>query len=308
MFSKLQNMRIRDFFRPERRIDDMLINQGRLFGLVANGSEKRYLWEREFKVFSQWGEDGIIQFLISQLKIENRTFIEFGVEDFFESNCRYLLMKDYWEGFVIDGSDGNLRRLRNSYFFWKYQIQFKASFITASNVNSLLSQSGFKPNVGIMSVDIDGVDYFVLREALRFWFPSILIVEYNGLFGPDKAISVPYDESFRRSVAHFSQVYYGASLSAFDHLARKNGYSLVGVNGAGSNAFFVRDELLNDRVYKVGVKEVFRWPSFREERDRAGKLTYRDRVKVISDVCHLPVVDVVTGDEMQLGKDLPGVF
>ena len=101
----------------DRRIDEIKINQGRMLTQMQTPNEAGPLWQYEFKVFSQWGEDGIIQFLVNHLDISHRTFIEFGVEDFSESNCRFLLMKDYWHGFVIDGSEKNMARLRASYFF-----------------------------------------------------------------------------------------------------------------------------------------------------------------------------------------------
>ena len=88
----------------DRRIDEIKINQGRILTQMQRPDLTRPLWQHEFKVFSLWGEDGIIQFLVNHLDVTNRTFIEFGVEDFAESNCRFLLMKDYWSGFVIDGS------------------------------------------------------------------------------------------------------------------------------------------------------------------------------------------------------------
>ena len=88
----------------DRDLDAIKINQGRILSALNAQKKSSRLIDYEFRVFSQWGEDGIIQFLVSNLNIKNKTFIEFGVEDFSESNCRFLLMKDNWSGFVIDGS------------------------------------------------------------------------------------------------------------------------------------------------------------------------------------------------------------
>ena len=98
------------------RFDEVKINQGIILSSLNESKATSNLKEYEFKVFSQWGEDGIIQHLTKSIEIKNKTFIEFGVEDFFESNCRFLLMKDDWKGFVIDGSKSNIQRLKNSYF------------------------------------------------------------------------------------------------------------------------------------------------------------------------------------------------
>ena len=73
----------------------------------------------EFSVFSQFGDDGIIQWLIQNLEIPNKTFIEFGVEDFSESNSRFLMMNNYWSGFVMDGSESNINILKSSYYFMR---------------------------------------------------------------------------------------------------------------------------------------------------------------------------------------------
>src|ERR1700722_17975902 len=94
------------------KMDQLKINQGIILERLQSTKSSRDLKDYEYKVFSQWGEDGIIQRLINTVGIKNRTFIEFGVQDFSESNCRYLLMKDNWSGFVIDGSSEEMKRLK----------------------------------------------------------------------------------------------------------------------------------------------------------------------------------------------------
>ena len=283
----------------DRRLDEVKINQGLILCEMHRDKRAASLSDYEFKVFSQWGEDGIIQHLTRHLNIRNRTFIEFGVEDFFESNCRFLLMKDVWNGLVIDGSPSNIERLRSSYFYWRYPLQSIASFITRDNVAALLAQSGFDKEVGILSVDVDGVDYHLL-EALGDWRASIVIVEYNSLFGNERRVSVPYDAAFQRSRAHPSNVYYGANLAAFDALLRSRGYALVGVNSVGSNAFFVRRDLLNERVPEVSMADCYRESCFREARDADGRLTFRSAGQLRAVLGHLPVVDVASGATLRI--------
>jgi hypothetical protein len=278
----------------DRRLDEIKINQGRILGELQRDRRYERLSDYEFKVFSQWGEDGILQHLTTHLDIRNRTFIEFGVEDFFESNCRYLLMKDRWHGFVIDGSPANIARLRRSYFFWMYRLESLASFITKDNVAALMERSGFGLEPGILSVDVDGVDYHLV-EALEQMRPSIMIVEYNGLFGHQRNVTVPYDASFQRTQAHPSNLYLGASLPAFVRLLERRGYALVGVNGMGSNAFFVRKELLNDRVREVGIDQCPAGPVFREARDEKGELTLSSAYDSRQRIAHLPLVDLDSG-------------
>jgi hypothetical protein len=195
------------------------------------------------------------------------------VADFFESNCRYLLMKNNWRGFVIDGSASNVKRIKNSYFYWKHDLAAIDAFITKDNINDLLLNSGFGEDLGILSIDVDGNDYHIL-EAIKFFRPRILICEYNAVFGSARKVTVPYEADFRRAEKHHSCLYCGASLGAIAYLAEKRGYALVGTNTAGNNAFFVRDDLLNCHVEALSAEEAFVPSRFRESRDAGGHLTY----------------------------------
>lgn len=292
----------RKLLNLDRRLDEIKINQGLILTELNRHKDSLILSDYEFKVFSQWGEDGILQFLTANIDIRNKTFIEFGVEDFLESNCRFLLMKDIWQGFVIDGSSRNIDRLMASYFYWRYPLSAKAAFVTRENVSKLLDVSGFDRDLGILSIDIDGVDYFVL-EQLQEWRPCILVAEYNGVFGMTSPVSVPYKPDFQRTRQHPSNLYYGASLSAFVHLLQGRGYALVGVNSVGSNAFFVRRELLNDRVREVALENCYQTSCFRESRDSSGRLTFLAGNNRREPIGHLPLVDVVTGRSLYV-RDL----
>jgi len=283
---------IRRLFTVNRDLDLIKINQGLILTKLNINKKYPRLTNYEFKIFSQWGEDGIIQHLTQNIEIKHKTFIEFGVEDFFESNCRFLLQKDNWDGFVIDGSSRNIERLKGSYFYWKHSINALCSFITRENIDQLLSISGFDKDVGVLSVDIDGVDYFVL-EKLAAWTPRILIVEYNAIFGVNRAVSVPYSSTFVRANMHYSNLYYGASLPAFVHLANKMNMALVGINSAGSNAFFVRRDLLNEIVPEVSIGDCFVGAKFREGRDASGALNYQSGREGLNPIMQLPVIDVI---------------
>jgi hypothetical protein len=277
----------------DRAIDEIKINQALLLRDSLDRINASSLSDREFKVFSQWGEDGILQFLTHNLCIKQRTFIEFGVEDFLESNCRLLLMKDSWKGFVIDGSKANINKLKSSYFYWRYPLHAIAAFVTRENVCELLDSSGFDRECGILSVDVDGVDWHILNE-LADWHPSIFVVEYNSIFGCEDPVTVPYHSDFSRSKYHSSNLYYGASLRAFDALLSDRGYALVGVNSAGSNAFFVRRDLLNARVQPVTVHHCYRESAFREARDTDGSLLFRSAAQSRDLISHLPVLNTMT--------------
>jgi hypothetical protein len=266
-------------------------------------TQVRSLTEVEFKVFSQFGDDGILQYLIYQLNIPKalETFVEFGVENYEESNTRFLLMNNNWRGLIIDGSESNMQFVRNSSYFWKHDITARAAFIDTENINDLISSAGFKGEIGILSVDIDGNDYWVW-EGIDVINPVIIVAEYNGIFGHKQALSVPYKPTFRRTQAHYSNLYWGCSLAALNQLAVKKGYTFSGCNSAGNNAYFIRNDYINDKIPKPSLKEGFRDPKFKESRSKSGSLTFlqgNDRLKEISD---LPLVNVTTGETQLISQ------
>lgn len=254
------------------------------------------LAEVEFGVFSQWGEDGIIDWLIERLAVGNQTFIEFGIEDFRESNCRFLLMNRNWRGFVIDGDEGNLAALRGDAISYKHDIAGVAAFVTAENINALLSLSGFEGTLGILSVDLDGVDWWVLKAITRE--ADIVIVEYNDFFG-DLPVTVPYDPGFSRGAAHWSNVYWGASLSAFRHLLEPRGYILAGTNSVGTNAFFVHAR--HETALRGALKSFRAFPCrIRDTRTADGKVALKRYEEFLDAAGNLPLMRVDTNETVAL--------
>lgn len=250
----------------------------------------------EFRAFSQFGDDGIIQFLVQRVPIENEVFVEFGVSDYRESNTRFLLVHDNWRGLVLDGGDAMHAFLRSSGLAWRHHIDAETAFIDRDNINRLIRDAGIEGDVGLLSIDLDGIDYWIL-EAIDVVSPRILVVEYNSMFGAEAAVTVLYDPAFVRGEKHWSWLYWGASLAAMTRLANAKGYALVGGNRAGNNAFFVRRELLGE-IPEVSIVEAYRPSRFRESRDRSGQLTYvggDERVRLISE---MPLIDLETGKEV----------
>ena len=139
-----------------------LLANGKLLSHINNQKEMvKSLEEVEFQVFSQRGEDGILQYIINKIEIPNRIFVEFGVENYTESNTRFLLMNNNWSGLVIDGSKANIDFIKNDFIYWKYDITAVESFIDKDNINSLIKNYTSVKDIGLLSVDIDGNDYWV---------------------------------------------------------------------------------------------------------------------------------------------------
>lgn len=254
----------------------------------------------EFSIFSQWGEDGIIEWLVQRCPGIPEKFVEFGVENYTESNTRFLMISRNWRGLVIDADGENISYIKNDPVFWRHDLQALESFITCSNINELISGAGFTQDIGILSVDIDGMDYWVW-QAINSVRPWIVIIEYNAVYGDRLPLVTPYDASFFRTIGHSSNLYYGASIAAVKQLGEKKGYTLVGTNSAGNNAFFVRDDLAGELTGLI-VSTAPRCSRFREARDPKGRLTHprnECRSKIIADCI---VQDVETGREAALGS------
>ncbi len=248
------------------------------------------LQDYEFKAFSQWGEDGIIQFLIRRVKIDRKIFVEFGVENYLESNTRFLLQNDRWSGLVIDGSPDNIRYIKQDPIYWGYNLKADCAFVNRDNINELLISNGISGDIGLLSIDIDGVDYWVW-EVINCITPRIVICEYNSFFGCDRKVTIPYDKEFSRRTAHFSNTYWGASIAALAHLASLKGYALVGSNSAGNNVFFVRNDVVGDlRVYSP--VEAYIRAQFRDSRDQHGNLTFLDFDHYLDPVGDMPLYDL----------------
>lgn len=246
-----------------------------------------------FSVFSQSNEDGLIQYLINHIDIPNKTFVEFGVENYLESNTRFLLLHNNWSGLIMDGSKENMEYVKRDDICWKHDLEAVSAFITKDNINDLISSRGFDEEVGILSVDIDGNDYWVW-DAINCIRPYIVICEFNPIFGSNTTVSIPYKPDFYRLDVHFSGLYWGASLGAYVQLGKKKGYKLVCINQLGHNVFFVREDI-ECSLPEVPINLAYREAKYRESFDEKGRwtfLSHREGLELIGDK---EVVDVTDG-------------
>lgn len=308
MFKKLK--RILSRFPLNRKLNNVLNEQTRLKAEIrssrlllgrqmANSLKERGVLKKisdaEFQVFSQWGDDGIIQYLINEVKPESETFIEFGVENYTEANTRFLLLNNNWNGLVMDSSEKNIDYVKNDEIYWKHNLKAVSAFITKENIDDLILNAGFKNSIGILSIDIDGNDYFIW-ETLKTVIPDIVVIEYNSIFGPNRSITIPYDPSFTRKEKHWSHLYFGASLPALCDLADKKGYAFVGSDSHGANAYFVRKEKLGN-LKALTAKDGYIKSKFRQSRNERGELDYLSFDEAAEVIRKLPVLNIKTGKE-----------
>lgn len=249
----------------------------------------------EFRAFSQWGEDGVIDWLVERLPDIPRSFVEFGVQDYRESNTRLLLQLRNWRGLLFDGSPDYIADIRSQDVYWRHDLTAQCAFIDRDNINGLIRDAGFGDDLGLLSIDVDGNDYWIW-DAIETVSPAIVVCEYNAVLGDRFALTVPYRADFRRSAQHFSNLYFGASIKALAVLARRKGYEFVGTTSTGCNAFFVRVDLAPSVLGKLGG--AWAYPSaVREARDGEGDLTFAGGASRRMIIAHLPLLDIETNTE-----------
>ncbi len=274
--NKLKSISGADAFLKWQRIENekqkLLISKGIISQMRNQYQNVKDFSEIEFSVFSQLGDDGIIQYLINVLDIQNKYFIEFGVQNYIESNTRFLLMNDNWSGLIYDGSSEFINFVQNDYYYWLHDLKARNLFITAENINDAFLKENISGEIGLLHIDIDGNDYWIWK-AINVVNPVIVIMEYNSGFGDERAITVPYKPDFERYSEHYSGLYFGSSLQSLCDLAEEKGYSFVGSNSYGNNAYFVRNDKIG-KLKKISCKDGYRFSKARQNKDENGKFTY----------------------------------
>ena len=254
----------------------------------------------EFQVYSQWGEDGIIEWLINKFPEIPKSFLEIGTENYKESNTRFLLVNKNWDGFLIEADKVAVKDIKSQRVFWKHNLKIENKFITKDNIDTIIKKINIPKKIGLLSLDVDGVDYWILNN-LSVLEPSIIVCEYNSLFGQKKSVTVPYKKNFIRSEEHYSNLYYGASIKAFVELMKKKNYFLIGTNSAGNNAFFLKKNLFNKINKLISEKKIF-VSKFRESRDSNGKLTFLDKKKSLEIIKNKHMIDLKSKKKMKISE------
>lgn len=263
LLKKLIN-RLFEIDELKRKNDDLKILTSKILINQNSKKESKDINEHEFRAFSQFGEDGIIQFLIKNVKDIPKSFIEFGVEDYEESNTRFLLLNNNWSGLILDSDIKNINKIKKSYYYWKHDLIVQNKFIDIENINSIIEEYLKGKLLGILSIDIDGNDYWIFKKLdLEKFKPIFIISEYNSILGKEHSLTIPYKADFIRQNNSVEKLYYGSSIKAISNLAKEKGYSLLGSNLNGNNLFFVRNKYAN--LFKVkSINDAYVKSKFKE--------------------------------------------
>lgn len=254
--------KVRNRFQPSTQISQRYLFH--YYRDCAKRKEVPDLKDAGFRVFSQFEEDGKLLMIFSVIGMDKKTFVEIGSDDGVNSNSANLYFNFGWHGLFIDGNAASIKRGKR--FFekyphpWFYKPEFICAKVTRENVNQLISSSGINGEIGLLSIDIDGNDYWVW-DAIEVITPRVVIIETHNEFGMENIV-VPYDPDYSYPGKH--PVYHGASPVAMTNLARKKGYRLVGANEYGFNFIFVKQGLAEVLIPEVNVESLLNHPSNKE--------------------------------------------
>jgi len=209
------------------------------------------LGKYEHQSYSQNGEDGIIQEIFKRIGVTNKFFVEFGVGNGLECNSLLLLLQG-WKGCWLEGNPKNILKIYDKFGFLinEKKLAVKQAFITAENIEKLFESLSVPQDLDLLSIDIDGNDYWVW-QAIKSYSPRVVIIEYNAMFKPPVEFIVNYDADKLYSITS----HLGASLKSLEILGLSKGYKMVGCNFTGVNAFFVREDLVKEKFLEPFTAE-----------------------------------------------------
>ena len=219
-----------------------------------------------FQAYSQSDEDGILLYIFSIIGTTNKHCVEICAGNGVQCNTANLIVNHGWTGLLVDGNpklvwQGNnfYKKHRATYVF---PPTFLCTWVTRDNINNILLENKFFGEVDLLSIDMDGVDYWIW-DAIDVIDPRVVVVEYSDIIGPERSLTVPYSDQFdatKYPTTFGMPNFCGASFKAFVKLADKKGYRLVGCNRYGYNAFFIRRNVGKQTIPEISVLDCFKHP------------------------------------------------
>ena len=283
------------------------LGQSAILSSFAARSEFKELWDAEVKVFSQWGEDGILNYILDCMEISKPRILEIGVGDFSECNSRFPVVYRGASAVLVDVHPGLLEGIEKSNLKWKSHIFGINKKITLDNCNDILLESNrLIGPIDVLSLDIDSNDYWIMKNFESLDSIQIIIVEYNALFGSNEPLSVPYIEDFDRFKINVSGQYFGASILAWINLLETSGFLFIGTNRICNNAFFVRKDK-ESRFSKIQVptqEHIEKYVDWRcrDARNSLGELIFASGDERFDLISNELVENTITGEIKRLGE------
>lgn len=216
--------------------------------------------EAGFRCYSQFEEDGIILYLLTMVGIKNRTVVEMCCGRGNECMAANLIINHGFKGYLFDGDKANVEIARR--FFGRqpdclaFKPEISQAWITRGNINQLLEEAGITGEVDVLSLDVDGNDYY-FWEAITAINPRVCVFETHDVIPTQMSLTIPYSDDFHAmDKAGAEREFRSVSLAAMANLSSKKGYTLVGSHRHGFNVFFVRNDLLNEFLPRPSLDRI----------------------------------------------------
>ena len=276
----------KNFFKKYFEKKIYMLGLSHILSIRKTYSEIDNLGNVDYKIFSQNGEDGIIDYLLSQLKIDKAKFLEIGVGDYSECNTRFLFQRISGEGTIIDSIDNFEQKVKKNIKKWMGNLTILNQEVNSNNILEILSKNNSLSKLDLFSLDIDGIDYWIVKELPKN-FSKIAILEFNPLFGPEIEVTVPNLKKFDRKKYHYSNLCFGMSIKAAVNIMKDKGFYFIGTNLFRNNAFFISKDFAKDKFFKnlniIDLSEAVDY-SFSESRNLRGKLNYLNRKQHLKEI------------------------
>jgi hypothetical protein len=243
----------------------------------------------EFSVYSAGGEDGILNYLHSLIINPNQYFVEIGASNGVANNTAFFALAKKHTGLMVEGNKRTSQASKLFYSLFNKAVFCMNSYVSLKNIDKITKLFHY-PDPDILSLDIDGNDYYILKAILQNGIlPKVIVVEYNATMGPDAPLSIPYTEVFDYSSAHPTRLYYGASFAAWNLLLESYNYSHITVDSLGVNSFFARQECLTCDLSGLPTAKIFR-DNYMESKEHA--MNWAERFKLISNMPYERIVEL----------------
>lgn len=278
-----------------------MIGLSHVLKIRENYFNVKKLSDVDYKIFSQNGEDGILDYLIHQLNLEKPKFIEIGVGDYTEANTRFIFERCSPKGTIVDCIENLEDKVKKNLKLWKGELKIINKIVNSKNIIEIMQESNCSSDLDIFSLDIDGIDYWII-DKLPKNFSKIVVLEYNSTFGNEIEVTIPNIENFDRTKYHYSNLCYGMSFQAAIKLMEKKNFYYIGTNLFNNNIFFISKKFSKEKYFKnlvIGKSEYNGDAFFRESRDKDGNLNYLSGKKKLREISECKVVDLGNNNEIK---------
>ncbi|SOD81213.1 Methyltransferase FkbM domain-containing protein [Spirosoma fluviale] len=237
----------------------MIANQYVLMKKMMTYSEMPSFKDVGFKVHSEFEEDGILLYIFSLIGTTNKRVVEICAGDGMQCMAANLIINHGWDGLLFDGEKNNVDKgivfFASNKSTFLFPPIFKQAWLTVENINHLISENGFQGGIDLLSLDIDGNDYYIM-DAINVVRPRVIICETHNVIPSDIAITIPYREDFYYRDGKQHEEFRSVSLLAMKNLLAKKGYRLVGSHRYGFNVIFMLNEVGKEYFPEVSIESV----------------------------------------------------